>query len=89
MQTPYDPYLQRDKQRALSRRALWTVGDARDGGEVSGKREDVQGLLAELGTFEAAEAAAQKGRRGKRDYIEDWQRVLRESRSRSSSRAGL
>ena len=82
VQTPYDPYLQRDKQRAMSRRALWTVGDARDGGAVSGRRDDIQTLLAEIGAFEAAKAAASKGRRSKRDYIEDWQGVLRESRSR-------
>ena len=82
VQTPYDPHLQRDKQRALSRRALWAVGDARAGGAAPGRREDVQALLAELGTFEAAEAAAQKGWRSRRDYVEDWQRVLRESRSK-------
>ena len=82
VQTPYDPYLQRDKQRALSHRALWAVGEARDGRAVSGSREDVQALLAEIGAFEIDEAAAEKGRRSKRDYIENWQRVLRESRSR-------
>ena len=82
VQTPYDPNLQRDKQRAMSRRALWAVGDARNGGVVSGRRDDVQALLAEIGAFEAAEAAAAKGRRSKRDYVEDWQRVLWESRSR-------
>ena len=82
VQTPYDPNLQRDKQRALSHRALWAVGEARDGRAVSGSREDVQALLAEIGAFEMDEAAAEKGRRSKRDYIENWQRVLRESRSR-------
>lgn len=82
VQTPYDPYLQRDKQRAMSRRALWAVGDARDGGSVSGRRDEVQALLAEIRAFEAAESAAAKGRRSKRAYIEDWQGVLRESRSR-------
>ena len=82
VQTPYDPFLQRDKDRAMSRRALWAVGDARGGRPMSGRREDVQALLAEIGTFEAEEATAAKGRRSKRDYIEDWQGVLRESRSR-------
>ena len=82
VQTPYDPYLQRDKQYAMSRRALWAVGDTRDRGDVSGRREDIQALLAEIGAFETAEAAAEKGKRNKRDYIENWQRVLREGRSR-------
>lgn len=82
VQTPYDPYLQRDKQRAMSRRALWAVGDAHEGEAVSARRDDVQALLAEISAFEAGEAAAAKGRRSKRDYIESWQGVLRESRSR-------
>lgn len=82
VQTPYDPNLQRDKQRAMSRRALWAVGDARGGASGLGKRDDVQALLAEISAFEVAEATAAKGRSSKWDYIEEWQGVLRESRSR-------
>ena len=87
VQTPYDPYLQRDKQRAMSRRAFWVVGDAHDAGGVSGRRDDVQTLLAEIVAFEGAEAAVAKGRRSKREYVEDWQGVLRESRSRIERQA--
>ena len=82
VQTPYDPYLQQDKQRAMRRRALWAVGDASEGAGASASGQDVHALLAEISAFDAAEAAAQKGRRSKWDYIEDWQRALRESRSR-------
>ena len=82
VQSPYDPFLQRDKQRAMPRRAMWVVGATHGSTTASGRREDVQALLAEINAFAAAEAEAQKGKRSKRDYVETWQRVLRESRSR-------
>ena len=82
VQSPHEPYLQRDKQDAMGRRALWAVGDGRAGRAVPGRREDVQALLAEIDAFEAAAAVAEKGKRSKQDYVEAWLRVLQESRSR-------
>ena len=82
VQSPYDPYLQRDRQGAMRRRAVWAVADARDGRAAPGNRQDVQALLGEITAFEAAEAVAEKGKRSKWEYVEAWLRVLRESRSR-------
>lgn len=82
VQTPYDPILQQDKQRAMSCRALWVIGDGRDGGVRLGRRDDVQALLAELRTFQAIEASAATGRSSRREYIAGCQNVLRASRSR-------
>ena len=86
--TPYDPYLQREKQGAMRRRAQWeVVGPGEGRGTGSSNREHVQSLLAELSAFEASSLVSEERRRGKRDVIEGWQRALRESRSRIEKHA--
>ena len=87
---PYDPYLQREKQGAMRRRALWTVvapGEAQ--GIESTNHEHIQSLVADLDVFEAADAVSEERRRSKRDFIEDWRRALRESRSRIEKQASM
>ena len=88
--SPYDPNLQREKQGAMRRRALWDVvapGEGRGAG--SSNRENVQSLIAELDAFEAAGLASGERRRSKRDFIEGWQRALRESRSTIETKASM
>ena len=86
--TPYDPYLQREKQGAMRRRAQWeVVGPGEGRGTGSSHREHVQSLLAELSTFETSNLVSKERRRGKRDVVEEWQRALRESRSRIEKHA--
>lgn len=83
VQTPYDPYLQREKQGAMRRRALWTISDAYDGrAQTSRNHKDIQALLSEISAYEAADAVSQERRKSKREYIEDWKTALRESRSK-------
>ena len=66
--TPYDPYLQREKQGAMRRRALWDVVDPREArGSPSNNREHVQSLLSELNSFEAADLVSEGRRRSKRE----------------------
>ena len=90
VQTPYDPYLQREKQGAMRRRVLWDVVGPGDGrGTESGNCEHVQSLLAELSAFEDSNLVSEARRRGKRDFIEGWQRALRESRSRIEKHASM
>ena len=88
--TPYDPNLQREKQGAMRRRALWDIVDPGESGGIrSSNREHVQSLVAELNAFEAADQVSEERRRNKRAFIEAWQRALRESRSRIETHASM
>ena len=88
--TPYDPYLQREKQGAMRRRAQWEiVGPGEGHGAGPTDQEFVQSLLSDLSTFEASYLVSAERRRGKRDVIEGWQRALRESRSRIEKHASM
>ena len=88
--TPYDPIFQREKQGAMRRRALWDiVAPGASGAIGSSNRQHVQSLMAELDAFEAADLVSEERRRSKRDFIVDWQRALRESRSRIETRAPM
>ena len=88
--TPYDPFHQREKQGAMRRRALWAIVDpGEDQGTESSSREYIQSLLVDLDNFEAADAVSDERRRNKRDFIEGWQRALRESRSRIEKQASM
>ena len=88
--TPYDPFLQREKQGAMRRRALWAIVDPSKGqGSRSSNHEHVQSLLADLDAFEAADSVSEERRRSRRDFIEGWQRALRESRSRIEMQASM
>ena len=88
--TPYDPYLQREKQGAMRHRALWKIVEPGEGGGTeSSNHEHIQALLEELNTFETSKLVSQERKRGKRDFIEGWQRVLRESRSRIERHASM
>ena len=88
--TPYDPNLQREKQGAMRRRALWDIVAPGESSEIrSSNREHVRSLVVELDTFEAADLVSEERRRNKRDFIEGWQRALRESRSRIETHASM
>ena len=90
VQTPYEPYLEQDRQGAMRRRARWVIGEGRNG-RLGSERYggDVEVLIGELEAFEAAGAVSEERRRSKRDFIEAWQRALRQSRHRIETQGSM
>ena len=84
VQTPYGPYLDREKVRSMLYRAMWRPVDAEgtDGRPPAGAGRGLRDLWMTVRDYERLEVDSKERRRSRQEFIERWDIALRNTRTR-------